>query len=232
MKQRQFYIIALSCVLLVSCNTTFVSPYIKKNFTNCFKGGRNETDTLINTQGYFRIINEYDRYGINAIYKHQLDTFYLDFFLSPDGMFFYNCFFDRKLKINRNKPKQFPYFSHGKGCFVINGDTIIAQWISKYIQTNFAAWECKYKIVDKNTLLFIGSKPLHKTYPTPAIELERREQKERNFESYFGRKRVVSDTATFIPLQEVPPSDCWLKKKRWFWCSKEKFKAWKKEKKR
>jgi hypothetical protein len=65
-----------------------------------------------------------------------------------------------------------------------------------------------------------------------SIELERKEQKERDFESFFGRKRAVSNTATFIPLKEIPPSDCWLKKKRWFWCDKEKYRAWKKERKR
>jgi hypothetical protein len=134
-------------------------------------------------------------------------------------------------KYRRNRSMEFIYPSHGKGCFVVNRDTIIAQWISKYTQTNFVAWESKYKILDKNTLLFIGTRPLYKVDPLPAIELERKELEEKDFEKVFGRKRIVNDTATFVPLKEVPPSDCWLKKKRWFWCDKEEFKKWKKKRK-
>jgi len=230
MVRLQFYIIAFFCVLFVSCNTTLVPSYIKKNFSNCYGGDRTGLDTIINIQGFYRQLKEYDKWGEYAVYEHRIDTFEIYFFLSADGMFFYNIIFNGKYRRNRNM--KFPYPSYGKGCYVINRDTIIAQCISKFTQTNFVAWEYKYKIIDKNTLLFVSSKALHRTNPIPAIVLERQEQKEREFEKVFGRKRVNSDTARFVPLEEIPPSDCWLKKKRWFWCDKEKFRTWKKEKKR
>lgn len=228
MKLSQFYFIALIFILMVSCNSNLVPSKIKRNFTTCYNGEYIRLDTIININGFYRAFSERDGWGENAVYEHRIDTNEVYFFLSSDGMFFYNININEKYRRDRNM--SFPYPSHGKGCFVINRDTIIAQWIAKYTQTNFTAWEDRYRVLDKNTLLFLGSKPLHKTSPLPATELERREHKERDFEQVFGRKRVVSDTATFIPLQVVPPSDCWLKKKKWFWCDKQEWKEYKKAK--
>jgi hypothetical protein len=90
MVRRQFYSIALTCTLLVSCNSLWVPSNIKRNFTNCYDGENVGLDSIININGFYRTFFERDRWGENAVYEHKLDTIEVYFFLSSDGMFFYN----------------------------------------------------------------------------------------------------------------------------------------------
>jgi hypothetical protein len=183
---------------------------------------------------------EYDRYGINAVYEHQLDTIYSYFLLYPDGIivdFFSSGGKNVDDLINdiistSNRGKKHSFFSYNNwGCYSIKGDTIISQNVNHARSLNqyYGGYEKKYKIIDKNTLLLIEHRSLSKIPPLSTIELGYQEQRERerDFENAFDRKSIISDTANFIPLKEIPPSDCWLKEKRWFWCDKEKFKKWK-----
>lgn len=123
------------------------------------------------------------------------------------------------------------YRSYYWGIYEIISDTIITQSINHVRSLNqyYAGAEKKYLILDKNTIRLIESIPLNRTRQYSAYELSRRAMEEIEFEKVFERKRVDSDTARYVPLEKIPPSDCWLKRKQWLWCDKEEFKKWEKE---
>ena len=140
-------------------------------------------------------------------------------------MFFYNFSLDEKY-INKNRAR-FPYPSHGSGCFIIKGDTIVAQWISKYTQTKYVLWENTFRILNNTTLLNINSRPLDNILYTGLDYSISRSQNENDIASNNWIEKTILDTTVFIPIECTLPSDCWLKKKKWFWCDKEQYYSWK-----
>lgn len=227
---------------MASCKSLCVSSYIKNNFTNCYDEKNTGLDTLININGYYTIMDGKDRYGYNAIYVHKIDTFYTCFMFFPKGLYLglfssgekdLTSFFNEVNKCVEKKGTNcgfYKYYFWGK--YQIEADTIITQSINRANSLNefYNPWERKFQIINKNSLKLIASKPLHKTAPISLSTQIRQQEEEMRFEKIFGRKRIDSDTAFFVPLEEIPLSDyCWLKERRWFWCDKEQYKAWKRE---
>ena|SRR5258705_4623872 len=111
------FVFLSTSLIFVSCG--FIAPSkMKQEFKYCYDGKNTGIDSLINIHGYYSMGQPRDRYGINAVYKHIIDTFYLDFMFFSDGTFLYN-FFDydnnipayfKRIVENTNKGKKDPFF--------------------------------------------------------------------------------------------------------------------------
>ena len=78
----------------------------------------------------------------------------------------------------------------------------------------WSAWEVWYKVIDRNTLEEIYYNPIHY-------------MSESDWENWEKNKKQREKTivpAKFIPVDEKPIPNCWLKEEDWFWCEKRKVK--------
>lgn len=212
------------CFFINSCGIINTSSQVKKKFTYCYDGQYTGIDKLINVDGYYTIGEERDTYGINAVFIHKIDTFNTNFMFWRDGTFLYN-FFDynndipkylKNIVDNTKKGKKdnfYKYFSWGR--YIICGDTIKAQYIHAPNGLNdfWYGYEIAFKIINKTTLKYLPTES--KTLNYYATDIEINEMKENEKQSKYL-------PATFVPVEVIPSSDCWIKKKKWFWCKNKK----------
>ena len=98
-----------------------------------------------------------------------------------------------------------------KDCCLFSVILIIIEFIN-YIppkpNPGWSAWQEKFIIINKNTLVKINVKPINNS-------------KKVNFfyTNYYDRNKIKSDTAIFVPVKNIPNLNNWLKKEKWFWCN-------------
>lgn len=221
MKTLSLKIIIIVSISLTSCAYFTVPKHIKQGFTYCYDGKNTGIKSLLNIDGYYVIPKPYDKYGKNAVYMHEIDTFYLNLMFFEDGIFvdnFYDCNSERLMKNEQNIPLYFKeiaedkkatfYQSFNWGCYIISRDTIKVQFLNHpaLLSPTWTAFEIWYKVIDRNTIIEIDSKPIH--YMTKS-------DWDNNLK--YKKERKIYP-ARFIPVDVMPSSDCWLKKKEWFWC--------------
>jgi len=175
-----------------------------------YNGKKTGIDSLINIEGYYKM---------GFLNYKERDIYFKNFMFYQDGIFVFD-FFDH----NNNIPKYFRnivekndksfyrYFFCGH--YIISADTIKTQCINHpapSLETDRLVYEIWFKVIDKNTLQCIYYKQLY-----------------RNYEKYPKNSMETKNSlhANFIPIELRPNSDCWLKKKKWFWCDKEKWKEY------
>lgn len=228
---RKLLIVLLYCIIFVSCGQFDTLSRYKRNFTYCNIGQYTGLDSMINIRGWYHTGYLYNAY--NKPFKVQkIDTLHLNIMFWDDGTSVFNfggsphtiqSEFDKIiLKIEKGKKDDF-FKKYNWGNYRIVGDTIKVQYIHVPFSLNdyWFGYERSFKIIDKNTLEYL---PMMTNSLDHNIDKASLEEMQQNFkrENYF----------TFIPLERIPPPDCWLKKKKWFWCDNEKWERWKKEQKK
>jgi hypothetical protein len=207
---------ALSLPLLMatfsSCNYQFVYKHVKQNFTYCYDGVDTGLDTMLNIDGY------YDFVPNDSPDSHFRTMFY------KDGTYVscYNFHSSNHTSIENihNHPEALYWFHKNNewGRYTISGDTIKAQAIECHIwdkPSNVYFFEVWYKIIDTNTIVGIYPPLSPIRYPV--------DFKEKNY------RRRFCVPAKFTPVPERPSSDCFLKKRKWFWCNENEWKAYKRK---
>jgi hypothetical protein len=205
--------IVLIALSLFSCAYIGVPKHIKRGFTFCYSEEETNIKELINIEGYFEM--------------NTPNSSSLAFMFYEDGTFLYGFFDvdeDRRKKgdsnislyfreiINDNKGQISTVFykSFQWGYYQIKGDTIKAQYVNHPASPSptWSAWEVWYKIIDRNTIVEIYHNPIHY-------------MSESDWENWEKNKKQREKTivpAKFIPVDEKPAPNCWLKKEDWFWC--------------
>jgi hypothetical protein len=203
--------------------------YIRERFPFCYNSEKTSIEAFININGYYEISEPYDKYGINASFKHEIDTFhhYLMFF--DDGIVvdnFYDCNNERLInnpanileylkEVNSVDDAKLSFLkSFNWGSYIISGDTIKMGLLNHPAPPSptWGAFEVWYKVLDRNTIIEIFSSPIQNSTKS-------------NLKS---QKKIKAEEviypAKFVKIDFKVSSDCWLKKKEWFWCNIEKHK--------
>ena len=206
MKKAVFILIVFSG-FAVSCSS--VSRSVKNAFTYCYEGRYTGIDTLINIEGYYSlhpILIFYDNgLVVSPIYRDAEQ-------LLRNGF----SFLQEETKNPKTINSKYSIFNFIEcGSYIICGDTIKVQLIHKSssINDSWSGYENWYKIIDRNTLLYIGRYILTTN------------QKEKEFkEKYYPFKG--GSTSDFVPVQALPqPNYFWILKEKWFWCSEWEWKV-------
>ena len=229
MKNINFFIVLSWLILFLSCGAPRM---IKKNFI-CYNEKDTGIDSLLNTNGYYTIsgINrdKIHRRPIQSILFVSGDTIRTNILFFKDGIFLFGFHnYDQKISdyiedvINRRSSgRNHPFYIWGFwGKYTIDGDTIKAQYINHPGMTNtWMGYESWFKVIDRNTIKLIASRKLF-------YDKFHKDKSEMDL-VFLNDKDCLN--ANFIPLSAVPPSDTWLKKRKWFWCDKNDMKIYKRK---
>jgi hypothetical protein len=210
---KTLLLVILSILIITGCKAKRLPKDLKKDFTNCFEDTANDIRSLIEIDGYY-LMQKLERYywGPENNYK---DTFDINMIFYEDGTFVYNFFSKNNypedipgyLKMVAQNGDSAPYYSGFYwGIYKLSGDTIVAQYINHTV--GVAPWDARekwFEVINRNTIKSIYVKQIGK---------EMSEQEIKNY------KESVSKClpAKFIPLEIIPPPNCWLKNEEWFWC--------------
>jgi len=84
---------------------------------------------------------------------------------------------------------------------------LLQNQVPEFLSPYWYAYEVWYKVIDRNTIIEIYSKPLHY-------------MSESDWKIYYEAKKHEKKKlpAKFISIEVLPNSNCWLKKERWFLC--------------
>lgn len=222
-------IFSIAFGLIVGCSKPFyqnIPPQpILNQFSLCYENNEVEAANVLRFDGYYKeqmIISNYDITGNTLL---SIDTSYRNIVFFKDGivqMDIWDSNLERTKKgqtdiqlyvddlIINPKVRQVFLESREWGIFRIVNDTIIIQYFNH--PARLAPWyaiEAKFKIKDSTSLERVMSRKMGIT------DDERERQQSRKDIS------VVRNPATFVPLNNIPPSDCWLKRQKWFWCNED-----------
>lgn len=214
-----FSLLFLLFISFYSC--AGVPKYVQNAFCYCHSEKDIGIDSLINIDGYYYI--SYPDTGIlkggghsfmfyrNGLYKTLLPAKYDSIKKQYDISF-------GLLEIveNTNKEASKWFYLGTWGNYTICKDTIKVQYIDKPMPlTTISAREEWYKIIDRNTLIFINSMPLS----TDKSDWQ-------NYDNYkYIRDEKAKYPAIFIPVPIKPnPDDSWILKEKWFWCNESDWK--------
>ncbi len=223
------FLFLICAMIFVSCSQFETASRYRKNFTYCNKGEYTGLDTVINIKGVYLTTTISESY--NNYYKaYRMDTLYDAIIFWADGTAgsiagmapnLYQSYFDKIIRKGRDN---YFYKKSSWGNYRIAGDTIKVQYlyVPLFLSLNdsWSGVENCFRISKKNTLesLPMMSKALDRYYKdTP--------------EAKENRKNAKKEIYTFVPVERIPPPNCWLKKKKWFWCNKEDWKEYKKRRK-
>ncbi|MGY5353443.1 hypothetical protein [Wenyingzhuangia sp. IMCC45467] len=219
-------------VLLFSCKTIYneTSEYLKqKGFTYRYSD-RNDSKLYekLNINGYYTIndtLNSGDIFGS-----------YTNLMFFPDGMFvsgFHNCcdtvkeigkvipsYFKKIINERNSGLRNYSFYEDTHwGYYELKGDTIKVQHINVHMIGGMTkVWYSSrnwFKIIDKNRIKEIYRYPIKKMTKLDSL----------NHEKYY-KNRVNLVEAYFVPLENIPKSDGWLKYEKWFWENEEDYNIW------
>ena len=222
----KYILVLLIGLSIFSCAYISVPKHIKQGFTFCYLEEKTSIKEIINIEGYFEM--------------KTTNSSSLNFMFFEDGIFLYGFYDVDENRRKKGYPSISSYFkeivndengqlssvfynSFQWGAYQIFGDIIKVQFVNHPASPSpyWSAWEVWYKVIDKNTIIETFYKPIH--YMS--------ESDWKNWEKNSFRRKNNIVPAKFIPVDQKPASDCWLKMEDWFWCEKEKFQAWKKSNK-
>ena len=203
------YILRLTALslLLYSCG---VPKVIQENFDCYYDKTNTNIDSLINTNGFY-VIKDSSNYP----------PFYKTILFQKDGIFFSNL--NNSVTnnggdyINHLKyyTKQLVGERTSTGTYSISNDTIKVQFINNPTPPKvWGAYEVYYKIIDKNTLVEIDAKLLHRHTADDSVGF------------YLSKKYIKKSAAKFVNIENMPEFNCWLKEEKWFWCNEKDWKEY------
>lgn len=209
MKKVIVYYSAIIILIFSSCYSYNPPKRVKTAFKSYCYCNEQYTgiDTLINIDGYF--VQEMSAGVIKGTNEYMLHKDPNYFMFYKDGMFVKitsigshdPVFYLQSVSRNEeNEAEQFFYENYW-GRYDIKGDTITVLYINPPpgLPHIWYKWERQYKIIDKNTLM-----------PIIPIDSSKNEY-ENDIPSFLY--------AAFVPLEERPSSDGWIKNKKWLRCN-------------
>lgn len=202
------------------------SLYVREHFTYCYDGKSTGLDSLINLKGYYEITDiSFNSYGFGKYYHSGIDTSYRGIIFFKDGVCLWqfgggvkNKKYLDSITADKTHPEIRGWLS---GRYKMFGDTIKMQVIEDNRWSNDSRWiayELWYKIENKKIIRFIGLKSFSGAFNNEFTLANPNSQ-------YMDK----AHTAHFVSIDTLPSSQIWLMKRKWFWCSEEKYEAWKKE---
>ncbi len=221
----KFSLILLCIFLFHSCIYFRPPRRVANNFEFCYDGEiKNQT---IKTEGYYQLKkNWWNTSGAGENYNPRWDTSIINFKFFPDGICIYEIRMEKYLDNLNDSINKHPFEEYARfnGLYKVNSDTIKIQVVNdvRLAAPTWGAFEFVYIIIDEKKLKYLGFRVLtnEKFYANKFVFAKDKMDEEKN-----------SFIANYVPLQNIPPSGTWLKNLKWFWCSKEEYKKWKKSKK-
>ena len=162
------------------------------------------------------------------IYCYNGNNTGLDTLIDIDGYYTMNKIFTKQGNTKSYNKYNFVFYNDGFfiyrfdtlynfnlcGRYIVSKDTIKAQFLDKS-HVNPEINEIWLKIIDKNRILWLYEKPWTKMTA-------------KDIEDFRKKDYYRVDTAHFVPLKELPnPDKFWIKRQKFFWCDKEKYKEFK-----
>ena len=195
------YLLIGFLVVIVACRPIKSTRNHFANTKFCYDGTDVDLQSKININGYYSFFETYiaNRGTPSVAIK---STFQINFLFMSDGIFIYNY----------NVKSQDGFW----GRYVVNNDTIKAQFIEDPGGMSWSLNQIWFKIKDRSHLeqIYYGSP---ENITSEEIMQYHKRQKESKDEISLGQ---------FVSLDTLPNSDkSWLKKREWFWCDKAKYKS-------
>ncbi|HBG69426.1 MAG: hypothetical protein A2W93_15380 [Bacteroidetes bacterium GWF2_43_63] len=212
MKKINIICFIIVATVIWSCDIIRVPAYVKREFNEYHGAFNNGYDTIINTQGYYRYISD-DRIPYYTFIMFFPDGTFLGLFSSKNNL--ENDFFEHLLYDDERNIKSFLKHYYW-GCYFIHKDTIEAISINHVISLNqyYDGIAMDVFVIDnEQNLILIAEKS--------------KNRKQDRFVSVSKNNISYPAKLTFIPLSKLPPSDCWIKNRRWFWKNTDAWKQYK-----
>lgn len=220
-------VFSLIIVFLVVCFTFCYRGYTFKNTAYCFDNINTELSSKLELKGFY-VQKEVTKTNNGYPPKTVIDTSERHVVFYNDGILLYN--FVKELFIRKKDRKQWLQYNSGYrggysplwGRYVLQGDTIKAHFMVGPESAPNRPWGyIWFKIIDKNTIRKICFK-----WADPITQ--------KDVITYLENPpewRIFQTDAKFIPYDSLPdPNLSWIKKKKWFWCDEQQYKAWKNRK--
>lgn len=237
---KKVFIVSLTLTIIVATQACWLGSHVTKPFrevfSDCYSGNYTGYDTLIKLKGYYTsmVINHrtndsnYDKHPKEYNPFPDIDTGATLMMFFEDGIFVTGLsdhfIQDDFLHDVVTNPAQQIYFgkSFCWGVYKINKDTVSMTCM------NYTTFGDPERILKKFTYLLQNNKTLkllnEKFYIQSGSHID---IKEFNYQNIGYRVNNEYTTfyypANFVPLKNLPSSDCWLKKNKWFWCDEEKY---------
>jgi len=193
-------------------------------FTLCYNNDEIHNNGNLRFDGYYSEKRILSWYNLTDSSLTRIDTITRNIILFDDGLVLMDLkdLNISRIKDNKQNIKNYIYeiFSSSDekrffldldewGSFKLKNDTLKVQYFNH--PAKLAPWyaiEVWYKVESPNSIIRIDSRKM-------GITEEERIRRE-------SRRDLSVETlpATFVPLETLPPSDCWLKDQKWFWCNK------------
>lgn len=201
----KFLTIFILLFLSISCQPILSTRNSFANTQFCYTGRETGLDHIIELNGYYSFTSKYIRnVGFPAIQQEDTLLFYCVFF--KDGTFLYHYF---------------PSAGGGDwGTYVVKNNLVKGQFIEPPGGMSWTKGEAWFQIIDKRTIKQLYFKNKESITEQEVIK------------SHLEGKDEDTSLGKFVPYDNLPdPNKSWLKKREWFWCSKEEYKVWKKKSK-
>jgi len=204
MKSKVLIITVFACFSL-SCSS--IPRSIRNAFTYCYEDRYTGIDKLININGSYSVhsLIFYDNgLVVSPLYRDAEQLRRNDF-----------SFLQEVVENTEAKYSRYHIYNFiDCGSYKICGDTIKIQMIHKSYSMNdtLRGEESWYKIIDRNTLFYLGSFVL--TTNQKEIEFQKK------YYPFKGGFKV-----SFVPIPAIPQPDYfWILKEKWFWCNEQDWK--------
>lgn len=211
---RIFWFLAIWGIA-VACQPTRVSRE-RFNLTEfCYTGGKkNKGEALRNTGYYTTTIGSSWTSGDPSITRYSESSSNSIFY--EDGVVIFNFFPDY---FQKTKDKPYGFYNRGTqwGSYVISNDTIKALILESPGGMSWEVDEYGFKILNKDTLMRLYH--IHRGH----------DASKRVIHDYTKETDSYISLTHFTPYDSLPnPNLSWIKRRKWFWCDREEYKAWKK----
>lgn len=224
MKNSFIILWLLLCSFL--CFSKKVPASIREHFTICSKGIKDNSYNKVRHDGYYVLCYaEHGTTGGTGKHFKEWDSSFYRVILYENGLalpyYFQNYTFNPDKDCSVGKPTS-PSFEdiekYGDfGAYIILNDTIYIQYIHQRA-SNVDKWAVgteKYKIIDGNTLIYLGGREI---FHAPETK-EQKAFRESGFKAVdmpFPKPHILP--AKFVPCNIIPPPTSWLLKEDWIWC--------------
>ena len=183
----------------------------------CYNGDYTGLDTLIEMRGYYKFEQRFTR-NVGFPSVPVPDTLTFTALFMNDGIFIYN--FNPKYYESTSKTRFGFYNRRTKwGRYYTSGDTIKAQFVESPGGMSWEQGQFWFQIINHITI-----RELNFQYREPITQHDilMYQQSEKSKNTSLGH---------FTKYDLLPDSDqSWLKKQKWFWCNKEDYLIWQKNK--
>ncbi|MCL2683096.1 MAG: hypothetical protein FWE63_06405 [Bacteroidales bacterium] len=195
-------IISFSCI---------VPRHIRKTYIGCYDGTLTGIDTILDLSGYF-LANSFVPFRNGSLAKVcQFLVFYNDGMVFRSGVTIpvIPVFDDCNTYIQRQLYEAYSdrLGSGDWGLYELKDDIIKVQFVTRANPpVSPDSYIVRYKVIDRHTIQEVVGLGFEKSGYPPG----------------------VGETYSFMSVEKLPSSECWLKSEKWFWCDKKQYRQHKK----